>query len=60
MNLVGNAIKFTRDGAVTISVGMETRDTLGLLKFVVTDTGIGIAADKLQRSSTRLCKPTAA
>jgi signal transduction histidine kinase/ActR/RegA family two-component response regulator len=48
MNLVGNAIKFTRDGAVTISVGMETRDTLGLLKFVVTDTGIGIAADKLQ------------
>jgi signal transduction histidine kinase/ActR/RegA family two-component response regulator len=48
MNLVGNAIKFTRDGFVTIDVDVETRGTMGLLRFAVTDSGIGIAPEKLQ------------
>ena len=47
-NLVGNAIKFTGQGAVTVegrvlSAGGET----ALLEFSVADTGIGIAPDKL-------------
>ena len=44
INLVGNAIKFTdRGGVVTIDAAREGRD----LVIVVSDTGIGIPADKL-------------
>jgi PAS domain S-box-containing protein len=50
LNLAGNAIKFTPAGNVQINcnVNDETDETL-VLKFVVTDTGIGIPADKLER-----------
>ncbi len=50
INLLGNALKFTEVGIVTVSVEMlkETPDTLGL-RFEVSDTGIGIAPDDMQR-----------
>jgi signal transduction histidine kinase/ActR/RegA family two-component response regulator len=47
LNLVGNAIKFTQEGTVTIEAGVETRGGSAMLKFEITDSGIGIAADKL-------------
>ena len=44
INLVGNAIKFTQSGgAVIIDASREGRD----LKIVVSDTGIGIAPEKM-------------
>jgi signal transduction histidine kinase len=43
-NLAGNALKFTRQGRVEISV--DLRDDR--LVYRVTDTGIGIAQDKLE------------
>jgi signal transduction histidine kinase/CheY-like chemotaxis protein len=43
-NLVNNALKFTEAGGVTVAL---TRDGEGALRFSVTDTGIGIPADKL-------------
>jgi signal transduction histidine kinase len=48
LNLVGNAIKFTDHGSVTVSVeGGEDETPAGvMLHFRVTDTGIGIAAEK--------------
>jgi CheY-like chemotaxis protein/HPt (histidine-containing phosphotransfer) domain-containing protein len=47
-NLVGNAIKFTRKGAVAVQVSLEaeTPETVRL-RFSVRDTGIGIPADKI-------------
>ncbi|HWJ06522.1 MAG TPA: ATP-binding protein [Steroidobacteraceae bacterium] len=50
LNLANNAIKFTEHGRVTLSVACVSRDERGaLLQFAVEDTGIGIAADKLDR-----------
>lgn len=48
-NLAGNAIKFTEDGDITISVKKieETADSYKL-RFSVKDTGIGIGEDKLK------------
>jgi CheY-like chemotaxis protein len=49
VNLVGNAIKFTSQGAIVVKVAFESQDGEGLLlHFSVTDSGIGIAAEKLK------------
>ena len=49
INLVGNAIKFTEQGEVVLEVRIETAtDDEVVLHFVVSDTGIGIPADKLE------------
>ena len=48
-NLVGNSIKFTEKGEVKMSVRLlkEFSDRV-TIEYAVTDTGIGIAKDKLQ------------
>ncbi len=46
LNLVGNAIKYTPSGRVTVKAKWEERDPKhGILTVSVTDTGIGIASD---------------
>lgn len=48
MNLVGNAIKFTETGGVTIDLKViEQSAAIVRVRFAVTDTGIGIAHQKL-------------
>ena len=45
LNLVGNAIKFTEEGGVTISLNViEQTEKDVKIRFAVSDTGIGIAA----------------
>ncbi|WP_069657942.1 ATP-binding protein [Arcticibacter eurypsychrophilus] len=51
LNLVSNAVKFTTDGLITVSVSRmadEDSDSVNI-KFAVTDTGIGIENNKLDR-----------
>jgi signal transduction histidine kinase len=46
MNLVGNAVKFTQHGRVTVDVGcLERRDGKAHLRIRVEDTGIGISEE---------------
>ena len=47
-NLVGNAVKFTHGGTITLALALQ-REEPGRhwVTFTVTDTGIGIAEDKL-------------
>lgn len=47
LNLLSNAVKFTHKGKIIISVKLLNEDAENVtIEFSVTDTGIGIAADK--------------
>ena len=50
LNLIGNAVKFTSQGSVTVRVVVERGEfERAVLRFSVTDTGPGIAADVAER-----------
>lgn len=53
LNLIGNAIKFTHEGSVTVSVECvpqaDPDDGVVLLSFEIRDTGIGMTDDELDQ-----------
>jgi len=50
INLVGNAIKFTEQGEVSVNVSLQAQTANAItLRFCVSDTGIGIPSDKIHR-----------
>ena len=50
LNLLTNAVKYTKTGSVTLTVGYEEVDTEKIrLKFTVADTGIGIKPEDMER-----------
>jgi signal transduction histidine kinase len=50
MNLVNNAIKFTDKGEVVIRTELVNMENgFVQVEFIITDTGIGIEADKLEK-----------
>ncbi|MBC8018900.1 MAG: response regulator, partial [Verrucomicrobia bacterium] len=50
LNLLGNAIKFTSQGGITISAQLlEQHDASVFVKIAVRDTGIGISAEALEK-----------
>jgi PAS domain S-box-containing protein len=58
MNLVGNAVKFTPAGSITLSVARGENSTSRevIAKFTVADTGIGIPKDKHAKVFERFTK----
>jgi signal transduction histidine kinase len=48
LNLLGNAMKFTKQGEVSLSVGLDQGPGI-TLHFVVRDTGIGMAHETQER-----------
>ncbi len=50
LNLVSNAVKFTNEGKITASVRLQSEDAENvLLEFAISDTGIGISENKLDK-----------
>ncbi len=50
VNLIGNAIKFTAQGSVSVSVNaLEAKDQTHPIEFVVRDTGIGLTQEQKDR-----------
>jgi PAS domain S-box-containing protein len=47
-NLLSNAAKFTHDGTITLHVNRTEQAGVDWLTLAVSDTGIGIAADKVE------------
>ncbi len=49
VNLIGNAVKFTDDGEIVVSVEVEQQNAkVAILHFAVSDTGIGIDQEKVE------------
>ena len=46
LNLLGNAVKFTMEGSVTVAASRDPAPGAPRLRFTVTDTGIGIAPEQ--------------
>ncbi len=49
INLLGNAIKFTKEGGVKVEIMLKKQDQRILFQCKVTDTGIGISAEAQQQ-----------
>jgi signal transduction histidine kinase len=49
LNLISNALKFTRDGKVTVRVSRVLDQAQSHVQFEVIDTGIGMTKDEVKR-----------
>lgn len=49
INVIGNAIKFTENGSVEITVEMRGDSSLQRLAFTIKDTGCGLSVDEAKR-----------
>lgn len=57
MNLLTNAIKYTMEGSISVSVSVSARDSVDWLRIVIGDTGIGMrpsALDSIFEPFTRV------
>jgi PAS domain S-box-containing protein len=49
VNLIGNAVKFTENGSVTIEGSCQSVDEREFLRFVIKDTGIGLTQESIDK-----------
>ena len=54
INLIGNGIKFTERGGVRLEAGFTAKPAM--ISFVITDTGIGIPPDAVERVFDEFCQ----
>jgi two-component system sensor histidine kinase/response regulator len=48
INLIGNAVKFTDEGRVSLHVTADNEeDKVAVIRFIIKDTGVGVPADKI-------------
>ena len=47
LNLIGNAVKFTAEGQVNVALSLKPGARRDTIQIAITDTGIGIAADRI-------------
>ena len=47
LNILGNAVKYTNKGIIMVSVKWKGNENIGNLSISISDTGIGIEAEKL-------------
>ena len=60
LNLIGNAVKFTEKGQVVVRVIQDPEiKQPGALRFMVSDTGIGISPEKMERVFERFVQADA-
>ena len=60
MNLLSNAAKYTNEGSINFSVSSEIYEDMARLKFIISDTGIGIKKedyDKIFVKFSRINNP---
>jgi PAS domain S-box-containing protein len=55
-NLLGNAVKFTDHGDVSLAVWLDCQAERPLLRFDVSDTGIGMSEDQIDRLFRPFCQ----
>jgi CheY-like chemotaxis protein len=55
-NLINNAIKFTKEGSITVGYKIEKKSKQDYIRFFVKDTGIGIPEDELKTIFDRFIK----
>ena len=49
LNLIGNAVKFTKEGKIKVSLSIDKKEDNALLAhFKIRDTGVGIPEDKIE------------
>jgi signal transduction histidine kinase/CheY-like chemotaxis protein len=56
VNLIGNAIKFTERGHVLLAIAPDSDQNPGMLRFSVSDTGIGIAREHHETIFEAFCQ----
>jgi len=56
INLISNAIKFTKEGHVYLKVSVEKIDDRQIIRFDVEDTGVGIAKEKHELIFDSFCQ----
>ncbi|RIX99636.1 response regulator [Aureimonas flava] len=56
INLLSNAAKFTENGTITLSASREPQDGGDWIRFEVTDTGIGMTPEQVERLFERFAQ----
>lgn len=59
LNLVGNALKFTDQGGVELNCKLlSNKDNIATIEFIISDSGLGIPEDKLDKIFDRFYRIT--